>query len=183
MRMSVRGTMTERTRVSPKSKTDWISSASLSSITSDSVARSTSSRNSSSLKNASLSAGAPGATALPRRDQPARDGPEHPRRANRISGALKRTRAAEWTRPSCRGETPTITKPTSAMMPVATSPASQTLSSRLCSSTVTATAEAISNQIRQNRRARMWAMGWARMRFSAVPRLCRIACSASCRGR
>ena len=51
------------------------------------------------------------------------------------------------------------------MMPVAASPASQTLSSRLCSSTVTATAEAISNQIRQNRRARMCATGWARMRL------------------
>ena len=77
VRMSVRGTMTERTRVSPKSKTDWISSASLSSITSDSVARSTSSRNSSSLKNASLSAGAPGATALPKAHQPARDRAQH----------------------------------------------------------------------------------------------------------
>ena len=74
---------------------------------------------------------------------------------------------AEWTRPSWRGDTPTITKPTRAMMPVAASPASQTLSSRLCSSTVTATAEAISNQTRQNRRARMWATGWARIRFSA----------------
>ena len=86
LRMSVRGTMTERTRVSPKSKTDWISSASLSSITSDSVARSTSSRNSSSLKNASLSAGAPGATALPSRDQPARDRARAPRRGTGPAG-------------------------------------------------------------------------------------------------
>ena len=68
-------------------------------------------------------------------------------------------------------------------MPVAARPASQTLSSMLCSSTATATAEAISNQIRQNRSARMCATGWARMRFRALPRLVRSASSASCRGR
>ena len=56
-------------------------------------------------------------------------------------------------------------------MPVAISPASQMLSSTLVSSTVTATAEAISNQMRQKRRARMCATGCAMMRFSAVPRL------------
>ena len=146
------------------------------------MARSTSSRNSSSLKKASLSAGAPGATALPRVTSQPGIGPST-QQSQRISGALKRTRPAECTRPSCRGDTPTITKPSRAITPVAISPESQTLSSRLFSSTVTATAEAISNQMRQNRRARMCATGCAMMRLSAVPRLCRIAASASCRER
>ena len=53
------------------------------------------------------------------------------------------------------------------MMPVAARPASQTLSSMLCSSTVTATAAAISNQTRQNRSARMCATGLRQDPFAA----------------
>ncbi|CAA0016228.1 Uncharacterised protein [Klebsiella oxytoca] len=130
LRMSVRGTMTERTRVSPKSKTDWMSSASLSSIMSDSVALSTSSRNSSSLKNASSPPGEPGATVLPSLTSQPGMGPRTQAR-NLIMEAENSTTPAACERPNCRGETPTITKPRTAMMPVAARPASHTLSSRL----------------------------------------------------
>jgi hypothetical protein len=107
-----------------------MSSASLSSITSDSVARSTSSRNSSSLKNESSPPGEPGATALPSRTSQAGMGPRTQAR-NLTIDAEYSTTPAEWERPSWRGETPTITKPRTAMMPVAARPASHTLSSRL----------------------------------------------------
>ena len=80
---------------------------------------------------------------------------------NRISGAVYRTTAPEWSLPIWRGETPTITNPSRAMIPVAAKPASHMLSSRLCSRTATATADAISNQIRQNRSALICATGWA----------------------
>ena len=63
--MSVRGTITERTLVSPSSNTEWISSASVFSIMSASEARSSSSRNSSSVKNAASGPWVPGATAEP----------------------------------------------------------------------------------------------------------------------
>ena len=49
--MSVRGTMTSRTTVSPSSKTEWIISRSSSSMTSESPAMSSRSRSSDSVWN------------------------------------------------------------------------------------------------------------------------------------
>ena len=74
--------------------------------------------------------GAPGAAELPRATSQPGIGPRTLVR-NRTIGAVKRTTAVECSLPSWRGETPTITNPSKAMMPVAARPASHTLSSRL----------------------------------------------------
>ena len=106
--MSVRGTMTSRTRVSPSSKTEWIISRSSGSMTLRSSARSTRSRSSASEVNGPSLKPLPGVTALPSSMRSLGRGPKIRVRPY-TTGALASAIGSACWRPSVRGETPTTT--------------------------------------------------------------------------
>ena len=103
--MSVRGTITSRTMVSPRSKTEWIIRRSPDSITSVATARSTSSRSSASVANGPSLKPLPGVSALPIRISSRGNGPSTVVTAT--SGPAK-AQATTWAccRPRVRGATP-----------------------------------------------------------------------------
>ena len=102
--MSVRGTMTSRTRVSPSSKTEWIISRSSSSMTPSRAARSTRSRSSLSLANGPRGSPCPGVTALPRDEQPCASGPSTPAAAGLTARAAQRAPVGVLRGPRARGD-------------------------------------------------------------------------------
>ena len=103
--MSVRGTMTSRTTVSPSSKTEWIISRSPASISAVSPARSTRSRSSASDSNGPSRKPRPGVTALPSATSSRASGPSTRRSQTSTGAATSATRSACW-RPRVRGLTP-----------------------------------------------------------------------------
>ena len=103
--MSVRGTITSRTMVLPRSNTEWIIRRSPDSITSLASARSTSSRSSASVANGPSTNPFPGVTALPIRISSRGKGPSTVVIATSGPAAAHATLFACW-RPSVRGATP-----------------------------------------------------------------------------
>ena len=103
--MSVRGTITSRTMVSPRSKTEWIICRSPDSITSLASARSTSSRSSASVANGPSVKPLPGVSALPIRISSRGNGPSTVVTATSGPASAQATRSA-CCRPRVRGATP-----------------------------------------------------------------------------
>ena len=103
--ISVRGTMTSRAKVSPRSNTEWIIFRSSSSIKSSAPARSTISRSSAAVSNGPSRKPLPGVKALPMTMSSVVIGPRIVAR-NRVGrAAIKAMRSACW-RPKVRGATP-----------------------------------------------------------------------------
>ncbi len=106
--MSVRGTITPRTSVSPSSNTEWIICRSSCSMTWRSSARSTRSRSSASLAKGPSRKPFPGVRALPTTMSNRASGPSTRVSATVIPAARSATRGACcW--PIVRGATPTTT--------------------------------------------------------------------------
>ncbi len=150
--MSVRGTMTSRTIVSPSSKTECTIRRSSSSMTIDSsTARSTRSRSSASDANGPSRKPLPGVTALPMRIRIFGSGPRIAASGGSTAAAT-RPMAPTCCRPTVRGETPTMTNDATTITPAVTPTAAQRLSNSPSVTAVTS-AVAISSQISRSSRA------------------------------
>ena len=112
--ISVRGTMTSLTMVSPSSKTWWIMRRSPASMRSDASAMSTISRSSASELNGPSVNPLPGVTRLPRMISTCGIGPTTVVRAE-MSPTVRRATASACCRPSVRAATPSSTNDTMVM--------------------------------------------------------------------
>ena len=146
--MSVRGTITSRTMVSPSSKTEWIILRSTASITSDSLARSTRSRSSFSDANGPCRKPRPGVTTLPTRTSRPATGPSSVVPARRAGATTRPTSSGCW-RASVRGLTPTTTYEVAAMTTVAMSSTAHQRCTNESTTRATQTAAAASQDTRR----------------------------------
>src|SRR5256886_6935618 len=152
--VSVRGTMTSRTIVSPSEKTEWIISRSPCSTTPRCSARSTSSRSSTVVENGPSRNPLPGVTALPTRISRLASGPRT-RPSQSTNGAAYRPTVYACCRPIVRGATPTATKLTTVIDPAVTLPASQpTPHSRIVNTATSVVALSSQSRRRRSRRLR-----------------------------
>ncbi len=163
--MSVRGTMTARTKVSVKSNTEWMSSRSSCSMSSFSAA--------SSMMLSSCSSDAnddprepPGVMRVPRATRPWASGPRMIL-TPRMTGAAPRSRALACSRPRVRGLAPTTTYDTPVISTAAASIAHQMLLKRSVNATVTSTAAVVSARTRMKITAFACASGSAAILRSA----------------
>ena len=147
--MSVRGTMTSRTMVLPRSKTEWIIRRSPESITELVSARSTSSRSSASVENGPSTNPLPGVTAFPIMISSLGRGPSTVVSRPRGPAAASETVSA-FCRPRVRGATPQKTNDTTIMTPAATAPASQVTATWVKTTLATRTIAEISRTVRTN---------------------------------
>ena len=147
--ISVRGTITSLTMVSPSSKTEWIMRRSPASIRSDSSHRSTCSRSSASEVNGPSVKPRPGVMALPMMMRICGIGPitvVNPE----IRPVLRSAMRSAFCRPSVRAATPTRTKETINIGTMVKVSRSHRASKRPKTTMPTCTMAAISNSMRRN---------------------------------
>jgi len=174
--MSVRGTMTARTKRSVKSNTEWMRSRSSASMRSCDAASSTMLRScSSDAKDAPR--WMPGVRRSPRRTSRCARGPST-MRAPRMSPAHAFRKPFACCRPTARGDAPTRTKEATVMTTTAASIAHQMFSKTRVRATVTRTAAAVSMRMRMKTTAVRCASGSAAILRRAAPERASSARSA-----